>query len=321
MSASTEQIRFKYAVFNVTAELDDTRLVVRTGVRTSVAPLARLQHLYVFETPERSERELLLSFANPRGRLRRVRVFADRDEAGFDTLVQALLRRRPEIDVRHLTAVEAYARTGTRQLEWLVLPLMMALVLVVLAVLFAPLLIHGFDSGHADVTVAALEAGGPHDTRNVRVTGTLLSDFAVRAQIGADAQLKQTTAWVPLVDATWQPGTPVGAVLEVPASAAVDLKALARAGAWEGIVRDIGWEGLPNRRRAEIAAAGVPLAPVVRLVQMGARPADDRGVALLVMGPLLLIMALVTWRLLRQRRRAPPLARAPLAGRPTEVDD
>jgi hypothetical protein len=321
MITPNEQIRFKYAVFNVTAELDETRLIVRTGVRTATAPLAKLQHLYVFDTAERGERELLLSYATARGGLRRVRVFADADEAGFDTLVQTLLRRRPEIDVRHLTAAEAYARTGTRQLEWLALPMMMGLVMVVLAVLFAPLLIHGFDGGHAEVTVAALEAGEPAHTRNVRVTGTLLSDYAVRAQIGADARLKQTTAWIPLVDAVWQPGTPVGAVLEVPAAAAVDLATLARAGAWNGMVRDIGWEGLPSRRRAEIAAGGVPLAPVVRLVQMGARPADDRGVALLVLGPLLIIMVLVSWRLNRHRRRPPPPARTPLAGRPADAGD
>lgn len=316
MKSEPDAYRFRYAVFNVTAHLDETQLVVRTGVRTAVVPVARLQHLYVVEDPERSERELLLSYATPSGRLRRTRVFADRDEPGFDALLQALLARRPEIDIRHLDLPAAYARIGTRQLEWVVLPAMMGLGLLVLALLFSPLLRHGCDRGHGTVTVAELEAGLPRDTRNVTVRGQLLVDFAVRAQVGADARLEQSTAWIPLVDAAWQPGTPVGAVLEVPGSATADLKALAARGQWDGMVRDLGWEGLSRARRKQVDAAGVPLAPEVRLVQLGARPQDDLAVSAIVLGALSILLCLVSvWLIRRRRTTTVRKARPALAGR------
>lgn len=303
LGAAQRSFEFRYTVFTVSARLDARRFEVRAGVRTSAAPLDRLQHLYVYRDAERGVDELLLSYARPGGRLRRIRVFADAGESGFATLVDALLEKRPDIDIRHLERREAWDRTGSRELDRWVLPGMMALAILALGVMFAPRIVHGFDRGEATIDAAALAAGERPDTRNLIVEGRAILDAVLFADQEPDRAAEPTTAWLPLVGPDWRPGQPVGALLEVRNRTRGDVLALAEQTRFEGLLRDVWWEGLENRRRAAFEKRGLTLRPEVALVELGATPASDLAIALGVVGLLSAMMLGVTLAL-RKRAKA-----------------
>lgn len=309
---STEEartFRFRYTLYMVDARLDDHQIVVKTGIRTVAAPFAGLRQLYVVRAPGRDDVELLLGYVDARGRQRRLRAFADRDQPGFDQLVEAILARRPEIDIRHLSVSEAYRRTGSKEMEGVALPVVMLLGVLVVAVLFGPMLVHGFDRGHAEVTLAQLIAGDLPDTRNLVVTEARAAiDEAVQAQAGADAKLQTVTAYIPLVSPERVPGELVRVVLEVRGLKAAAFDELAGVRRFPGVLRDVWWEGLAQRTRKAFDERGVALADEVRLVQYRADGRQDLALAGGVLGLMLLLIAGVWWVL---RKRGPRRPRRP----------
>lgn len=297
---------FRYTVFNVEARIDERRVEVRAGVRTSAAPIDRLQHLYVHADRARGVDELLLSYALPGGRLRRIRVFADGGQEAFARLVDALLAARPDIDIRHLDRREAWDRTGSRELDRVVLPAMMALAILALGVVFTPRILHGFDRGHATIDAEALGRGERPDTRNLTVHGRVALEHAVFAESEAEAPSETATAWLPLAGPDWSAADPVPALLEVRHRRRADILALAERDRFDGILRDIAWEGLDARRRRALIAAGLLVPEGVALVEYGATPNADLAVALGVIG---LLGAMMLGVMIALRRRVQAAAR------------
>lgn len=291
--------RFQYTVFTVAASLDADRLIAKVGIRTIQVPIARLQQLYVRNERRADHVELLLTHLDDAGRPRRSRLFADKHEAGFFALVEALLARRPEADVRHLSTREAYRLSGSKELEWIALPLVMAIGWLVLALLLSPLLRHGFDSGHATIAAAALAESPALDTHNVTVTGRLAPGSALRAKVGAN----EGAWWVPIVPPEWQPGEAVHAVLKVQKRSATELEALSATGEFRGVLRTIWWEGLSERRRLAFHERGVALAPTAVLVEHGASNRADLVLAIVLLGGLAGVIVVVAV-VLRRRRPA-----------------
>jgi len=314
LGAHAERVfEFRYTVFTVSARIDARRFEVRSGVRTSAAPIDRLQHLYVHADAERGVDELLLSYAAPGGRLRRIRAFADAGESGFVQLVDALIERRPDIDIRHLERREAWSRTGTRELDRWVLPGMMAAAIAILGLMFAPRVLHGFDRGAATVAVDALARGDRPDTRNLTVDGHPVLDAALFAEQDADRTDQPTTAWIPLVGPDWRPGEPVSVVLEARNRTRGDVLTLAEQPRFSGVLRDVWWEGLDDRRRAAFEKRGLMLTPEVALIELGATPGSDLAIALGVVGLLSALMLAVTLALRRRvQAEAARSRRAPL---------
>jgi len=281
--------QFRYTVFNVNVRLDERRVEVRAGVRTSAAPLDRLQHLHVHRDAVRGVDELLLSYAAPGARLKRIRIFSDPDQSGFDDLIAALLAARPEIDARGLDRQAAWRITGSRELDGIVLPALMSAAILGLAVVFAPRIIHGFDPGEpTPVTVEALAAGDRPDSHHLRVEARVAVEHIVRADAEPDSRV--ITAWVPLVHAGWSSSDPVPAVLEVRNRPEAAILALADYTTVEGLLRDIAWEGLDERRRRAFVAGGLSVAAGVPVIDFGATPGDDLAIALGVLGLLTMMM-------------------------------
>ncbi len=301
MTMSARTFQFRYTVFTVTAQLDTDRLATKTGVRHTTAPIGALQHLYVRRAPAREDDELVLTYATDRGRLRRVRIFSDRDEPGFAGLVEALLALRPDIDIRHLAPAEAWRRMGARELEWVVLPAVMGVGLLVLALVLAPMWVHGFDRGAATLDVPELLSGAPPGTRNLTVIGRLVADQGVQAKQGADARLETVTMWLPLVGPAWRPGDPVHLVLEVRGLRDADPTELASHDRFEGVLRDALWERLDETPRKLFRARDLKLSADVRVLQLGARARDDLTLASVLVGGLSLLV-LGVFATLRARR-------------------
>ena len=333
MSAeSRDQVfRFRYTLFAVEARIDETRLEVQAGVKRSVAPLARLQHLFVHHDQGRGNAELVVSFVAARGRLRRVRVFADAHEPAFDALVAALLARRPEIDIRHLPRDEAYRRMGSAGREAVVLPALMGVVLGLMAVMFAPMVVHGCDEGEARISVAALAAGERPGTRNLVVSGRAAVERVLVAAPGSDAPgvdapgvdapAAGVTAWVPLVEPGWDGVAPVAVVLEVRGRPVEVVTGLGEREVFAGLLRDVLWEGLGDRQRRGFAAQGLALAPEVALIEYGATAGDDGALAAGVLGLLAVMVVGVVVSLRRQQRVRVASGPKPRLNRPRAVGE
>lgn len=282
-----ETFRFSYTVFAVQATLDDGQLVVRTGMRTVVAPVDRLQHLHVNAPRGADHVELLLSHLLPSGALKRSRIHADAGQAGFDALIAALLSRRPEIDIRDLSPDEAYRRTGAKPMIGVAIPAIMAGGWLIVALALSPLLIHGLDRGQTRTTVAGL--AGPLESRNVTVLGRVSLAHAYHAPSETDQRLGATSAWLPLVGPDWTPTAPVTAVLEIRGIRPEALLEVAEQGEFAGIVRDVGWESLGSQARAGLTAAGVAVPRDAKVVQYRGDSRDD----LVVFGAILAFLGLL----------------------------
>jgi hypothetical protein len=254
-------------------------------------------HLYVNRARDADNVELLLSYLH-KGRLKRVRLYANPGEVNFQRLVEALLTRRPDIDIGHLDVHQAYVRLGSRELEWLVIPGVMGIALLIVSLLFAPILIHGVDGGHAELTVAQLASGDLPDTWHLTIRGQAQVDRVIRAVDQTEHAASRAVVWIPLVE----PGTPIDRPVDVIMESRVgpgDLEALAAADRFDGILRDVWWEGLAGGHKRTIVASGVQLSPTVKLFHQGVHPRDELLLAIVVIGFLsfiLVVVAVVLWK-------------------------
>lgn len=299
-----QHFRFRYALFTIDARLDAERLVARTGVRTIAAPIPALQHLWVGGARFQDHSELVLSYRTRKGGLKRVRLFADKGAPGFDALVAALLALRPEIDIRGLPPAAAYQRMGSRNLEWVALPLLMAGGLALLVGLLMPMLIHGADPPAVERPVEALAEGAPLPTRNLTLVGAPQLQFAAHGEAPA-GRAGPARLWVPLVGPGWTPTTPVSVVMEVALKPDQDPVVRLAGDRYTGVVRDVLWEGVAPSTRRDLVAAGVILAPQVRLFEEGADARSELVVACTLVGLLVCIVAITAVVLRGRRSRSP----------------
>ena len=184
------------------------------------------------------------------------------------------------------------------------IPAVMGFGLLIVALLFAPMLIHGLDGGHAEVTVAELVADEPLETRHLTVVGQADVTRMVRTDPRPDAPQSSASVWMPLVTAGTPPDAAVAVVLQTRLEAD-NLEVLATAQKHTGLLRDIWWEGLDGAQRRRLVAAGVRLAPEVKLLDHGVRPGDDLGISLFVIGFMLFILLVVTAVLRKRAHRHP----------------
>ncbi|MCA9537266.1 MAG: hypothetical protein KC620_00175 [Myxococcales bacterium] len=299
MNEPSEQVfRFKYSVFTVDVRFDGPILLARTGVRTVTAPLERLSALYV--RTEGDSSELVLAWRTDKGRHKRARIFADAHEPEFARLVDALLARKPGIDLRGLSPAKAYAQMGARELDGVVLPAVMAVAMLLVAFMFGPLIVHGFDRDHAEVTIEQLASGERPATDNLSVRGKLALEHGL---IDPGKSGGEGSVWLPLVPEGWTPEAPVAVVLHAQGRVTADLDALVARDVYSGIVRDVWWEGLDDRRVRALAERGVRLADAPLLLDYGATPGADLGIVGVVLGLMALILFAVAVGLNRQTRK------------------
>jgi hypothetical protein len=305
--AAQQVYQFSYmAVTRVTAKLDAQALEARVGIRTFRAEVARLRHLYVRDSRMgNGYRELILTHEKSPGKLARIRLYADLGQPGFDALVQALVAMRPDIDIRRMDAKSAFKLMGAANTEKIALVLIAVLIPLIMGVLVLPQLIHGLDSGEDTVALAQLEQGNFPESRNVTIVGgRALLDRSVRV---STTRKGRTTVqyFVPLVSPGWQPGQPVAVVLRTGNLTASEDYALARANTFQGVIRDVMWEGLGRTERNFFTdRMSLHVADDATLVELNASPGADLLLFGVVMGITVLIcggLAVVFW--VKQRAR------------------
>ena len=155
-SENAQTFNFKYAVFMVKAQIEGNHLSIQMNIRQVYVRLDQLKHLYVDDRRSNESVELIVSYLNKKGKLKRFRVFSDHQEPGFKAMVAAILAQRPEIELTDLTPAEAYVRMGSNPLAWYALPLVMCAALSLVTIACIPLLMHGLDRQRTDVHFSAL---------------------------------------------------------------------------------------------------------------------------------------------------------------------
>jgi hypothetical protein len=193
-------------------------------------------------------------------------------------------------------------------MEWLALPVVMLLGWVILAMLFSPLIRHGFDTGHATVDAALFAEPFELTTRNLTVQGRLIPTSALKgngkAAINTPAGDGNADVWwVPLVPTDWKQGEAVYAVLKVRRQNVAALQRLAEGKTFDGIVRNIWWEGLSERRHSAFHKRGVALASSAVLIEHQASRQADLVISLGLLGGLFVLLVGVGVVLRRKRQR------------------
>lgn len=302
---------FQHALLSALVEVRGETLIGKMSTRTVVVPLGALRAFYAPRVPYSPHRELVMAYEEG-GRLKRARLFADVGSSGFEALVSYLRERSPELDLSHLKAQEAYAALGCKDAPWAALPLLMLGGVLLLALLAAPLLIHGLDRGEARLDGAALaERPEALRARLDALSSLNLSLEGARLDLERAALLEQggrASLLAPVVPASADvtlnalPAHALPAhVIALWSGRDLNLDALGARRSLRGVWRRVGWEGLSERQVARLREAGVqPASPFV-LLEMDADPRDDLTVyvSLVVLS---LGLTLVVWRALVARR-------------------
>ena len=304
---SPEIYTYGYLAFRCEALVDGDVLAVKQGVRSHHIRLSRLTHLYL--QPRDNVQTLWLVEQRPHRGPRMHRIVANAGDPGFFGLVESLVAKRPDIDLRGQDEKQALGLMGVRDMSWR-LGVLLLLAPVVVGVAMLPRLLHGLDFGEERVSITSLSRGRIPGSRNVVITGARarLSESVevttTRTQ-GARGAAESTRTLVPLVPPAWDRNQPVHALLEISDMSSSEEAVVERATKFRGVVRDILWEGLSGEDRAYLTTeAGLKLADDVRLVEYRANPRYDLLVFLGGTGvSVLVVLAMGTGLWLRKRRR------------------
>ena len=236
------------------ARLDADGFFVERGRWRRSAPLDKLRFVFLHDAGSGMQ-ELILSHElepkslNAKPRLQVIRIVANQGDAGVEALLSALLEACPQIeDLRGLTKADALAKMGAANLAKVVPIALIPIFTLLVALIGAPMFVHGFDARHDRLTFEELVSDSyPLQTRNLTVDDArLLATMALKETNTRDGE---TTIkyFVPMVPRAWEAGQPIQVVLE---TAELTHQALPKPGsAITGVLRDVLWEGLDSAER------------------------------------------------------------------------
>jgi hypothetical protein len=278
-----EQVfQFAYTILRIEARLSAEHVSARIGLRQIHVHISRIQHLFLDGRKERDNVELVISYRDRRNRLRRARLFADHGESGLTDLHDAILARRPGINLTDVTPQQAYSLMGSSSSEAVAIPGLMFAAYMLVALLCTPLFIHGGDDGLHTSPIENIDLTTQSNSRNLQISGgVLLLDEAVFGSSGERSSDPLTRVWVPLVAPSWTPEQDVKVVVKLRVR---DLDVLKEAPLISGVLRNVWWEGLNRRTIRLLGEKGARATPKTWLLEAGSHGHDDQKVAYLILG-------------------------------------
>lgn len=287
---SDQSYQFRYTIFEVDVLIKREYLIAKMGMKTHVIPLEHLCAIYRRDLKSQGIHELTIAFKKDR-RLKRARLYADKGEEGFESLFSYLQWLKPESDISHLSETEAYAQMGSRDLPWIVIPSLMALGVLLLALIGAPLLIHGLDRGLwlvdlNEVYESPEQLNNP-PSRNIKFAGHLDTDRAFRLieGKGVDQKIHIIAPLLPAKDQNSKTTDQPILTLVSLRGRGLDLLDPIRNGQLsEGILRNVWWEGIGEQAKRGLKEQGVTLSPHASLIEVGVTRRDDLNVYLSFVG-------------------------------------
>lgn len=242
-----QQFNFKYMVISIAALIDGNGGVQLTmGLRKLKTSLNAIKYVYVVRHGETGDEGILCHETAP-GKTKIFRFNANVGDPEFKRFLDTIAHYRPDADLRQYDSKTAHRMMGATN-TMAIIPVVMTALFTLGALLFVlPWLVHGIDSGHADVTVSQLaDPEFSPESRNVTVRdGKFLIDSALQIETTSDSGT--TIEWaIPLVPPDWKAGDPVPVVLKTHELSASEASALDPEAGIDGVLRNALWEGLPS---------------------------------------------------------------------------
>lgn len=296
---------FRYTLFDVIVQLKKNHLIAKMGMKTYVIPIDSIELIYKRHIKHQSVFELTIAFRRDK-KLKRARLYSDPHQEDFEALWAELLWLRPHADISMLNPKEAYAKMGSHDLPWIAVPSVMICGVLLLAVIGAPLLIHGTDRGQWKLELSEVyqkpELLKNPKSYNVSVAGSAAMDHSLTLVEGKGVDT-QTHIILPLYPLN---SNSLAETQEEPKRDRELLVALSLRGkglsrldqiregkAVDGILRSIWWEGLGHQAKRGLIDKGVKLSPDLVLIEVGVKRRDDLQIYLMFISILLGVTLLV----------------------------
>ena len=295
----TLSFQFRHALFPVNVEIKNDLLCVRYAIKYFEVPIAALTFIYVDDDVNREMRELILCYRCPRGKVRRARIFSDRDQTAFDDLVQTLSIRVGEGHLTNIDRQTAYEIMGSRSLEHIMIPTVLFGIVIFVGLMLTPRLIHGLAENPIQLSVHQLTpdklANHYVEFKDARVD----TDSVIFEPATPTVEQPLEGQWHPIFGA----GTNRGRVTLLGYFSAKLGSPSPTPEVLSGLIRNVGLERIPAQIRQGMKAQGVELAPDAVYLDVGATPKNDLHFFLTIMVPLFLV-SLVIVRVVRRNSRA-----------------
>lgn len=282
--SSDPTYHFRYTIFDVDVLIKREHIIAKMGIKTHVIPLANLLAIYRRDLKSQGVLELTIAFKHKQ-RLKRARLYADWGEESFDAFFNYLLWLKPEANISHLSQSDAYAQMGSKNLPWVVIPSLMMFSVLMLALIGAPLLLHGLDKGSWDVEMAEIyqspKALLNPSSRNLNFSGQLDLDRALRLieGKGVDQKLQIIAPIFPKETSDLTDQTAL-ILVALRGRGIEQLDAIRNGKVASGILRNLWWEGVGQQAKRGLKQQGVILSPNVSLIEVGVTQRDDLNVYL-----------------------------------------
>ncbi len=291
----------------IRASIDGERVEVKHGLRTFRVPVSTIRHVYV---DRNLQYETIVVGTEPSpGKKKIFRFSANPGQAAVHAFVQALVALRPEGDLRALDRKTAFKTMGAKDVDLITLVVVFGLLFGILAIALLPKLIHGVDGGHHKLALSKLEKSKDLDSRNVTIPAArlavehTLAFTTVNKKYGVETS-RSTKYYIPVGREGWDEDDEIHVILETKKITDSELAKLEDASSFEGIVRDVLWEGLGSKQHEWFTkSAKLKLANDVVLLEYGAEPGTDLVMYLGITGGTAVICGIICGVVLLRRRR------------------
>lgn len=312
LSVQPQQFNFKYMVIGVSALIDGNGAVqITMGMRKLKTTLAAIKHFYVVRHGDQAEEVLICHEVAP-GKTKIYRAQANLGDSEFRRFVDTIAHYRPETDLRRYDSTTAHRMMGATNVN-AVIPVVMTALFTLGALLFTlPWLLHGIDTGHANVEVAQLaDADFEPESRNVTLSnGVFLIDAALQVETTSDSGT--STEWViPIVPPDWKKGDTVHVVFKTDELGTAEAASLDPEAGIEGVLRTALWEGLPSDEADYLRDNhGLDLPDDVIELEYGADTKLEMFIGLGLVGFIFVLMTIVSVVVARKQKKEQAAASA-----------
>jgi hypothetical protein len=269
--------------------------------------------MYVDDDPSREMVELILCAKDERGRVKRTRIFSDKNAEDFHALIAFLSSSLGTGHLRDIQREAAYEIMGAKDQTHIYVPIMISICLVFVACMMHPSLLHGLEGEAVPSTIEQIYTRALDSNHVIINQPNVDLKSAVYEPPIPTAQKPLESQWHPIFDRSVnrqsvqliahfhaRHGTPV----EMP-------KQL------KGLIRRAGLEQLPSYVRKGLAEQGVLVDENASYIDVGATPRDEFLFFWAVMCLLGGLGGAIIWSLHRRRiERTQYLARLESKTRP-----
>ena len=300
------EFQFKQALFPVNVQIKNDLICIRYSIKYFEVPLSELIYIYVDEDPSRERHEVILCAKNSKNRLKRTRIFSDKNAEDFHALVAFLSTTIGTGHLRNVQRETAYEIMGARDQTHIYVPVMISVCILFVGTMMHPSLMHGLDGEAETITISQLTDDSMGTNHAIIKKPSVDLNAAVYEPETPTDKKPLESQWHPVYDRTVnrqsvkliahfyaRHGEPVATPLEL-----------------KGLIRRAGLEQLPSYVRNRLTEQGLIVDKNALYIDVGARPSDELMFFVGVMSLLCGLGGGIVWSLHRRRiDRAKYLAR------------